>query len=421
MWSIFKSKNMTGLIRFLTIILLELSFGNTNRVLSDVLSSILNESNYDYRLRPFADEGDPLNISITMNVNEISHISEIQMEYSMTCFIRQEWMDPRLAYTNYTKSITLNFNQFDRLWTPDLFIRNLKSGFLHTITEPNRLLRIHPDGKVLYSQRLSMTLTCDMVLHRYPMDNQTCFVELGSYAYTTDDLNFIWKPETDEPVELNNEISLAEYEITQVTHVKCNKLYESTGSFPCLKANFHLNRRLKAYMLTTYLPSLLVVVLSWLSFWIDADSTPARTSLSILTILTVTTQSSALVRSTPANSFTKASDIWMATCLVFVFAAFIEYSIVNTLARRQKKKQSKMSAKCTLTSSMHTDQSTLPENHDCSPHFSLNKRLARYLKDRYENNPALLVEIISRVLFPVLFLIFNLVYWPMYLTGYTFK
>ena len=113
------------------------------------------------------------------------------------------------------------------------------------------------------------------------------------------------------------------------------------GAFPCLRAYFHLERRLRAYILTTYLPSFLVVLLSWLSFWIDLESAPARTSLSILTILTITTQSSGLLRSMPAGSFTKAIDVWMATCLVFVFGAFIEYSIVNTLARRQKAKTSR--------------------------------------------------------------------------------
>lgn len=113
------------------------------------------------------------------------------------------------------------------------------------------------------------------------------------------------------------------------------------GNFPCLRAYFHLERRLRAYILTTYLPSFLVVLLSWLSFWIDLESAPARTSLSILTILTITTQSSGLLRSMPAGSFTKAIDVWMATCLVFVFGAFIEYSIVNTLARRQKEKTSR--------------------------------------------------------------------------------
>jgi len=112
---------------------------------------------------------------------------------------------------------------------------------------------------------------------------------------------------------------------------------DDAGTFPCLRAYFHLERRLQAYILTTYLPSFLVVLLSWLSFWIDPASTPARISLSILTILTITTQSSGLLASKPAGSFTRAIDVWMATCLIFVFGAFIEYSIVNMLARIKKK------------------------------------------------------------------------------------
>jgi len=107
------------------------------------------------------------------------------------------------------------------------------------------------------------------------------------------------------------------------------------GSYACIRAYFHLERRLRAYILSTYLPSMLVVLLSWVSFWIDLESVPARISLGILTMLTITTQSSGQGRF-PAVSFTKAIDVWMATCLVFVFGAFIEYSIVNVLARREK-------------------------------------------------------------------------------------
>jgi len=97
-----------------------------------------------------------------------------------------------------------------------------------------------------------------------------------------------------------------------------------------------LSRRLRSYILSTYLPQFLVVLLSWLSFWIDPESAPARTSLSILTVLTITTQSSGLMRSMPSGAITKAIDVWMATCLVFVFGAFIEYAIVNTLVRKDK-------------------------------------------------------------------------------------
>jgi len=80
-------------------------------------------------------------------------------------------------------SITLNHNQFERLWTPDVFVRNLKEGVFHLITVPNRLIRLSPDGTVLYSQRLTLTLACDMVLDKYPMDNQTCKIEFGSCTY----------------------------------------------------------------------------------------------------------------------------------------------------------------------------------------------------------------------------------------------
>lgn len=409
----------------------------------DMIEELLDPTHYNSRRRP----GDgPLDIFLNMNVNDISSISEVRMDYSVTLYLRQVWKDERLSFAGkHNSSITLNYNHFDRLWTPDVFVRNLKSGIFHDITVPNRLIRVSPDGTVLYSQRLTLTLACDMILDKYPMDNQTCVIELGSYAYTMDDLVFHWRNDA-QPVEVSPSISLPEYILTGVTNRVCSRRFIGTGSFPCLRIHFHLSRRLRAYILTTYLPSFLVVLLSWLSFWIDLESAPARTSLSILTILTITTQSSALLRSTPAGSFTKAIDVWMATCLVFVFGAFIEYSIVNTLARRQKSRSAgkgfasgDATYRCTNCSPQECIPLTNGWNEEGGAGTSKNPPEMDQLAESFRagpprppsssraaaaattwwkdlsNNKAVKVEVISRALFPLLFLVFNAIYWPLYL------
>ena len=71
----------------------------------------------------------------------------------MTFYLRQRWKDPRLAFTKLNKTVTLNYNDLGRIWVPDLFFRNEKAGYLHEITVPNRLIRLWPDGTLLFSQR----------------------------------------------------------------------------------------------------------------------------------------------------------------------------------------------------------------------------------------------------------------------------
>ena len=92
------------------------------------------------------------------------------------------------------------------------------------------------------------------------------------------------------------------------------------------------------YIINTYLPSFLLVLLSWLSFYIDPEATPARTSLGAVIILTITTQRSTLTNSMPPGSTTNAIDVWMFTCLFYVFGALVEYAAINTLARRRRQR-----------------------------------------------------------------------------------
>ena len=107
-----------------------------------------------------------------------------------------------------------------------------------------------------------------------------------------------------------------------------------SGNFSTLIAEFQFRRNIGYYVVQMYIPTLLIVMLSWVSFWLNVNSVPGRVTLGVLSVLTISTQSSSVNASLPRVSYTKAIDIWMATCLVFVFAALIEFAIANVLNRK---------------------------------------------------------------------------------------
>ena len=71
----------------------------------------------------------------------------------MDCYFRQKWSDNRLRYTGPISPISLHIKMLEKLWKPDTFFHNGKGSHIHTITQPNKLLRIYSDGQVLYSVR----------------------------------------------------------------------------------------------------------------------------------------------------------------------------------------------------------------------------------------------------------------------------
>lgn len=52
-----------------------------------------------------------------------------------------------------------------------------------------------------------------------------------------------------------------------------------SGYYTCVEVIFTLRRQVGFYMMGVYAPTLLIVVLSWLSFWINPDASAARVPL----------------------------------------------------------------------------------------------------------------------------------------------
>ena len=82
------------------------------------------------------------------------------------------------------------------------------------------------------------------------------------------------------------------------------------------------------------LPTGMIVILSWVGFWIDYRATPARCSLAITTVLTITTLTNSIRASLPHVGHIKSIDVYLLSCFFFVFASTIEFAITGVTDRR---------------------------------------------------------------------------------------
>ena len=82
----------------------------------------------------------------------------------------------------------------------------------------------------------------------------------------------------------------------------------STGTFSCLMALFDFERQFGYYLTQIYVPSSLIIFMSWISFWLSPECSPARISLGITTLLTMASQmGSSAVSSLPKVRFDTAA------------------------------------------------------------------------------------------------------------------
>ncbi|XP_042206723.1 glycine receptor subunit beta-like [Homarus americanus] len=213
------------------------------------------------------------------------------------------------------------------IWRPDSFFKNAKAVTFQEMTIPNHYIWLYQDNTILYMVKLTLVLSCAMN-SRCTRTTPGVPHEDRGLSHTTDDLVFIWDPEV--PVEVERSIELPQLDLVKKYTGDCTQVY-STGNFTCLEVIFKLKRHLGHYLFHTYIPTCLIVIMSWISFWIRPEAVPARVTLGVTSLLTLSTQHANSQKSLPPVSYIKAIDVFMSSCTVFVFCSLMEYALVNVV------------------------------------------------------------------------------------------
>ncbi|XP_074179712.1 gamma-aminobutyric acid receptor subunit alpha-3 isoform X2 [Rhinolophus sinicus] len=288
---------------------------------------------YDNRLRPGL--GDAVTeVKTDIYVTSFGPVSDTDMEYTIDVFFRQTWHDERLKFDGPMKILPLNNLLASKIWTPDTFFHNGKKSVAHNMTTPNKLLRLVDNGTLLYTMRLTIHAECPMHLEDFPMDVHACPLKFGSYAYTTAEVVYSWTLGKNKSVEVAQDGSrLNQYDL--LGHVVGTEIIRSsTGEYVVMTTHFHLKRKIGYFVIQTYLPCIMTVILSQVSFWLNRESVPARTVFGVTTVLTMTTLSISARNSLPKVAYATAMDWFIAVCYAFVFSALIEFATVNYFTKR---------------------------------------------------------------------------------------
>lgn len=155
-------------------------------------------------------------------------------------------------------------------------------------------------------------------------------------------MKLLWK----EPVQISNEMTLDLFEFVGLNQTEeiiqlasgkhPNKLLKLsatfydlfiTANYSRLMLEFEFKRMPGYYIRQVYIPCTMVVILSWISFWLNRRAFNVRLVICALSLLVLSIILSIVGLEIPKTTYSKAIDVFTGVSMTFVFIALVGESL----------------------------------------------------------------------------------------------
>jgi len=283
-------------------------------------------------------------IQIEIHISDVLVIDDRDFSITYSLYFNVQWREPRLhinsdffqdrmeAPTTDDTLTPVDLNLIKDLWVPNVFIYNLKTFKVIDVLSRLAGLWVSPNKDVMYSQASQITFICPMIFNYFPLDTQVCKFQVGSYSYNMEKMIFAVSQlgyahtsskSTDRSIVLDYDIQISPLEEDDKVFVG-----GPLGNYSLAGFEMILKRHVSHYIITYYLPSGLFVVVSWISFLVPPDVIPGRMALLVTLFLVLVNIFNNVTTNTPKAEGLTAIEAWMLACILFVFGALAEYAAV---------------------------------------------------------------------------------------------
>ncbi|KAH8382356.1 hypothetical protein KR009_002997 [Drosophila setifemur] len=308
-------------------------------------------------------EIEPVGVHARFFIYVMKNVDASNLQFMTQGLLQLRYKDPRLAFGNLVpnrKQPIMGETKLKKIiWVPHIFLTNEQTSSVLGTSAPDELTSIYPDGTVVISTRIQATLYCWMNYQKFPFDEQTCTTILESWMYNTSMVDLRW--ETTNAVTFDTELQLTEYNMVGSLYNETIRMSNGShmthgalvGNYSTISFSVLLTREVGYYVMDYFLPSIMIVTISWVSFWLQADQTPARTTLGCTTMLSFITLSLSQENNLSKTGYVTMSEVWFLVCTMFIFGSLVEFAFVNTIWRRNnnlelKKRTTKYIVKSTF-------------------------------------------------------------------------
>ena len=343
-----------------------------------------------------------------LEVDEIQKINDEAQTITLSMYMTMVWKEPRLQINESSPDwgdeklgddgyINTMPQILDDLWQPDLYIFQLRKFTIRKAISKLSGLYIQKQKKIQYGAIIDITIGCSMSFDNYPLDTHECSFKVGSYNYFkhTVTCNSTYSYDKSHQRSLHYFVELEDL----ADKVDGDSDYANCGFI------INLHRSRVQIFFQVYVISAMIVVVSWVTFVIPPDVVPARMGLLITIFLVLINIFNGVKTRSPVSTTLNAIDEYLMLCIILVFLALVEYTIVlarnknPSIASKEPQKNGKVGRKV-IPSLLEVEQ-TQHEN-GWRKYFML-KTITKCL------------DSFSLVMFPLTFLLLNVIYWSIYL------